>query len=141
MATISIPGFGLINYLLILTHARILALFILLPAFFILFRQSETLSFGRTGADKVLVTYLLLTVLLGLRATSVTDTLRQTFYMFIDVFLPYFVISRSLKDLQAFKDALLSLVVAIMVLAPLAVFEATRNRRINLCSIERCRNK
>ncbi len=127
IATIQIPGMGLVNYIFALSHARILALFILLPAFFTLIRQSDAPSFGRAGPDKVLVTYLLLTSILYLRETSVTDTLRQIFYMFIDIFLPYFVISRSLKNLHAFKDALLSLVVAIMVLALIAIFEAARS--------------
>ena len=123
MATISIPGFGLINYLLTLTHARILALLILLPAFFTLIRQSDTLAFGRTTPDKALAAYLLLTAILFLRETSVTDTLRQALYLVLDVFLPYFVISRSLKNLQAFMDTFLSLILAIMVLALIAVFE------------------
>lgn len=127
MAHIPIPGMGLINYLFDLSHARILALFILLPAFFSLLQKGDTTTFGRTGPDKALAAYLLLTAMLYLRETSITDTLRQIFYMFIDVFLPYFVISRSLKNLQAFRDALLSLALAIMVLAPLAVFESIKH--------------
>ncbi|MBU1690126.1 MAG: O-antigen ligase family protein [Gammaproteobacteria bacterium] len=127
IATIPIPGMGLINYVFELSHARILALFILLPVFFTLIRRTSTLSFGRTGPDRALAAYILLTALLYLRETSLTDTLRQTFYLFIDVFLPYFVISRSLKNLQAFRDALLSLVLAIMVIALFAVFEAAKH--------------
>ena len=127
MATIQIPGMGLINFLFNLSHPRILALFILLPAFIALIRQSDTPSFGRAVPDKALAVYLLLTAMLYLRETSLTNSLRQAFYLFIDAFLPYFVISRSLKNLQAFRDALLSLVLAIMVLAPLAVFESYKH--------------
>jgi len=127
MATIQIPGVGLINYLFDLSHARILALLILLPAFFSLLKQGTPPRFFRSGPDKVLAAYLLLTTILFLRETSVTDTLRQAFYLFIDVLLPYFVISRSLKNLQAFRDTLLSLVLAIMVLALIAVFEVYRH--------------
>ncbi|HUX90622.1 MAG TPA: O-antigen ligase family protein [Gallionellaceae bacterium] len=127
VATFTIPGGGLINYLFELSHARMLALVILLPAFFFLIRQSDTLPFGRSGAEKLLAAYLLLTVILYLRETTITDTLRQIFYLFVDVFLPFFVISRSLKNLQTFKNALMSLVIAIMVLAPIAVFESFRD--------------
>ena len=126
-ATISIPGMGLINFFFDLSHARLLELFILLPVFFVLIRQRGTLTFGRTGPDKVLAVYLLLTALLYLRETTVTDTLRQAFYLFIDAFLPYFVISRSLKNMQAFRDGLLSLVVATMVMALVAVFETVKH--------------
>lgn len=127
MAFIEIPGMGLVNYILALSHARILALAILLPAFLIQIRQADTLPFGRSGSDKVLAAYLLLVTALYLRATTVTDALREAIYLFADVFLPYFVISRSLKNLQSFRDALLSFVLAIMVLAPIAVFESYKH--------------
>lgn len=127
MAYIQIPGLGLINFLFDLSHARILALLILLPAFIALTHRSNNLTFGRTASDKVLAAYLLLAAMLHLRETSVTDTLRQFFYLFIDVFLPYFVISRSLNNLQAFRDALLSFSLAVMVLAPLSVFESIKH--------------
>lgn len=124
VASAQIPGLGLINYFFALSHTRILALFVLLPAFFSLIQKKDTLSFGRTGADRFLAAYLFLSAILDLRDSTITDTLRQIFYLFIDVFLPYFVISRSLRSLQNFKDALLSLVLAIMMLALVAVFEA-----------------
>ncbi|MEQ1838536.1 MAG: O-antigen ligase family protein [Candidatus Nitrotoga sp.] len=127
MAIVQIPGMGMINYIFDLSHARILSLFILLPAFFTLLWQVDTAAFGRTGPDKLLAAYLLLTSILLLREDNITNTMRQIFYLFIDVFLPYFVISRSLKNLQSFRDALLSLVLAIMVLAPLAVFESAKH--------------
>ncbi len=127
MAYVQIPGMDLINYLFDLSHPRILALLILFPAFFYLLRQGDTLPFGRTWPDKAIAAYLLLTAMLYLREPSLTNTMRQVFYIFIDVFLPYFVVSRSLKDLQAFRDTLLSLVLAIMVLVPLAVFESYKH--------------
>jgi len=123
-ATIPISGMGLINQFFELSHTRILELFILLPAFFVLLQRRDTLAFGRTGPDMLLAVYILLTTLLYLRDSSVTATLRAGFNLSIDVFLPYFVISRSLKDLQAFRAALLSLVLAIMVAALIAIFEA-----------------
>lgn len=124
MTTFEIPGMGMVNTLFDLSHAKILALLILLPAFFALKRQGDATPFGRTAPDKALAAFLLLTALLFLRETSLTNSLRGTFYLFIDIFLPYFVISRSLKNMQSFRDALLSLVLAIMVLAPLAIFES-----------------
>jgi O-antigen ligase len=124
--TISIPGMGPINYFFDLSHARILELFVLLPAFIVLLQRGNAPFFGRTGPDRILAAYMLLTVVLYLRETTVTDTVRQAFYMFIDIFLPYFVISRSLKDMRAFRVALLSLVLAIMVVALIAVFEISK---------------
>ncbi|MBI5891289.1 MAG: O-antigen ligase family protein [Nitrosomonadales bacterium] len=127
MAIVQIPGMGLINYIFDLSHARLLSLFILLPAFFSLLTRSDTARFGRSGSDKALAAYLLLMVVLFFREANLTSTMRQIFYIFIDVFLPYFVVSRSLRSMQDFRDALLSLVLAIMVLAPLAVFESYKS--------------
>ena len=124
--TVTIPGFGLVNFLLGISHARMLSLLILAPVFFSLMRNGNALRFGRNAPDKALAAYLLLTAILYLRDSTLTDTMREAFYLFIDVFLPYFVISRSLKDLQAFRDALLSLMIAILVLAPIAILESLR---------------
>lgn len=55
---------------------------------------------------------MVLTTVLYLRDAGIIATFRGAFCLFIDVFLPYFVISRSLKDLQNFRDAILSLVLA-----------------------------
>ena len=127
VATIQIPGMGLINYFFELSPPRLLELFILLPAYIKLPRQSGFVSFGRTGPDKILAAYLLLIAAQHLHDTSLTNALRHLFYLFMDVFLPYMVISRSLKSLHEFKDALLSFVLAIMVLAPIAIFEAGKH--------------
>ncbi len=126
-APIQIPGLGLINYLFALDHVRLLALLILLPAFFTLRKRAGTLPFARTWPDKLLALYLLLNALLHLRETTLTDTLRQTLYLFTDVFLPYYVASRTLKQLSDFKDAMLAFALAAMVLALIGVFEYARH--------------
>jgi O-antigen ligase len=128
VAYVSVPGMGLINYIFDISYGRILVLFILLPAYFTLRRQSGNPSFGRTGTDKALAIYLILVAFLYLRdGNTFTNVLRQSFYLFIDVFVPYYVVSRSLKDMQTFRDALLSLVLAIMTLATMSVFESVKS--------------
>lgn len=126
-ATIPIPGIGLVNYLFDLSQVRLLELFILLPSFFELNRQKKSLTFGRTGPDKFLAMYLLLQAGTSLGGVSLTDSFRHIFYLFIDIFLPYFVMSRALKNLQDFRAAMLSFVLATMVLALLAVFEGYKS--------------
>jgi O-antigen ligase len=127
LATVQVPGPGDINYLFELSHARIIALLILLPALFSWTRQGQGFHFGQTRPDKLLAAYLLLNVLMCLRETSATDTFRQAFYLFIDVFLPYFVISRKLTDLQTFKDTLLSFMLASTLMAFVAIVEISKH--------------
>ena len=122
-----IPGFGLVNYFFALSHQRLLALVVLLPAFLILSGQKDSLPFGRTTPDKLLAAYMALVFILYLRETTLTDTLRQGFYLFIDIFLPYYVISRLIKDMQGFRDALLSFLIAVMILALIGTFESIRH--------------
>lgn len=122
-----VPGFGLINYFFDLDHIRLLELCVLLPAFFVLKKRADTLPFGRAWPDRLLAVYLVLTSLLYLRQTTLTDTLRQSLYLFVDVFLPYYVVSRALKELSDFKDALLGFVLAAMVLSLIGLIEFARH--------------
>jgi O-antigen ligase len=135
-ASAQIPGFGVINYFFDLNHIRLLALCVLLPAFLALRKRAGTIPFGRTWPDRLLAVYLVLTSLLYLRETTVTDTLRQTVYLFIEVFLPYYVASRAMKDLSDFRDALLGFVLAAMVLSMIALVEFSRSWLLYTALIE-----
>ncbi|MEG0635445.1 MAG: O-antigen ligase family protein [Pseudomonas sp.] len=126
-ASVQIPGFGVVNYLVELNHVRLLTLCVLLPAALALSRQSDTLRFGRTWPDKLLAASLVLMSVLYLRETTLTDTLRQALYLYVDVFLPYYVASRGLKEISDFKDAMLAFVLASFVLALIGVAEYVRH--------------
>lgn len=127
LASADIPGFGLMNYFFSLNHLRLLALVVLLPAFLSLRQSRNALPFGRIWPDRLLSGYLLLIVLLNLRDTTLTDAARQAFYMFVEVVLPYYVISRGLKDITRFKEALLCFVLAALLMAVVAIFEYFRH--------------
>lgn len=125
--SMEVPGVAGIRYLFDLHHVRLLALAVLLPAFVRLAMSPDTERFGRRWPDRLLIAYLGLYFFLTLSASSTTDTLRHgVFYSFIDVFLPYYVASRSLKSMAQFKDAMAAFVVAALVLAALGVFEAVK---------------
>ncbi|MNO54532.1 O-Antigen ligase [compost metagenome] len=126
-ASVQVPGFGVVNYLVDLNHIRLLTLCVLLPAALQLRRQADTLRFGRTWADRLLAAGLLLMSVLYLRETTLTDTLRQALYLYVDVFLPYYVASRALKEISDFKDAMLAFVLAGFVLALIGVAEFVRH--------------
>jgi hypothetical protein len=126
-ASVQVPGFGVVNYLVDLNHIRLLTLCVLLPAALALRRQGDTLRFGRTWPDRLLAAGLLLMSVLYLRETTLTDTLRQTLYLYVDVFLPYYVASRGLRQISDFKDTLLAFVLASFVLALIGVAEYVRH--------------
>jgi len=118
-----ISGLGAIRYFFSLNYFRLLSLTILLPAFLHLHQRAVAEGTKRTPADMLLAAYLMLNLLLQLNVDTFTNTLRYGFYAFIDVVLPYYVVSRSLKDVQGFRDALMGFGIAAMILAAIGVFE------------------
>lgn len=123
-----IPGLGIINYVFDIGYIRLLALTLLLPTFLELRRDAATPRFGSLGPDRLIGSYLVLQFGLMLVASTVTNTLRVgVFYAFIDVFLPYFVISRSLRSITSLREALAAFAIATLVLSAIAVFESTRH--------------
>jgi len=123
-----IPGFGVIDHFFTIHYVRLLVLVVLLPAFLSLLTKPDTEPFGRSIADKLLAGYLVLDFVLQLRADTFTNSVRHgVFYGFTDAFLPYYVASRSLRTLGAFRDALMAFVVAGFILAATGAFEFARS--------------
>ena len=121
--SVDVPAFGVVNFLFTVDPIRFLELIILLPLFFKLLQRNDSIRFLKITSDKYIFAYLLWTVLLLFLTSTMTNTLRFIFYVFIDVFLPYYVISRSLKNTQDFKDALFAFVVSCSVIAIIGIFE------------------
>lgn len=123
-----ITGLGIIQHFFTIDYLRLLALAVLFPAFLSLRNQPGTEPFGRSLPDKLLISYLILQILLMLTVSSFTNMLRiGVFYSFIDIFLPYYVASRALKNLQEFRDALMGFVLAALLLSVIGAFEFTRH--------------
>lgn len=123
-----VSGLGLIQHFFEINYFRLLALVILLPAFWTLRKRSDTVPFGKALPDKFILGYLLLQFALTLNFSTFTDTLRvRAFYALIDVLLPYYVASRSMKTPQDFRDALMAFVVAAMVMSAIGLFEMVRH--------------
>jgi len=110
-------------------YSRLLSLTILIPAFFRLRKTSKNLhKIGFYIQDKLLLIYLGLLLVLNFQADTGGNVFRYyILYPFLSVFLPYYVASRSLKNREDFRDALMSLVTACMVLSVVAVFECGRH--------------
>jgi O-antigen ligase len=122
-----IRGVGGINYFIEIDHLRLLSLTVLLPAYMRLRGDTETVSFGRAWADRWLLAYLLLQLGLQAAVDTATNTMRSGFYAFSDVFLPYYVASRSLRNMEVCRDALASFVFAVLMMAPVAAFEYAKH--------------
>lgn len=123
-----ITGLGVIQHFFTIDYLRLLALVILLPAYLLLRKRPDTEAFGSTLPDKLLAGYLILQILLMVSVSTFTNMLRiGVFYSFIDIFLPYYVASRGLRNLQGFRDALTGFVLAALLLSVIGAFEFTRH--------------
>lgn len=123
-----ITGLGVIQYFFTIHYLRLLALVVLLPAFLSAWKQPSTERFGRSLPDKLIAGHIILHFVLMATVSTFTNSLRHgLFYAFFDIFLPYYVASRSLKNLQAFRDGLMGFVVAALVLSAIATFEFARH--------------
>lgn len=120
---VTIPGLGGINQLFALDYARLLSLTLLLPAAVRLLSRPAAAKGGTAGPDVLLAAYLLFALTRQLSVDTFTNTLRYGFYAGLDIVLPYYVASRSMRNLRDFRDTLMSFVVAAMLLAAIGAFE------------------
>lgn len=122
-----IPGALGIDHLIALDVPRLLALVLLLPAWFVLRARPDVERFGTLWPDRFLAGYLVLYFLAQVPYDSLTNSIRLGLvYPFLEVFLPYYVASRSVRSVRAFKDVAATLAVTAMVLALIAAFEFAR---------------
>lgn len=124
----SVPGMGLINYVFDINHIRLLNLVILLPAALRLGQSPALAGSGRWRlCDRLLVVYILFSLLHRASFDSVTGTLRFGFYLWLDIWLPYFVVSRYLNSIRDFKEFIAAFVLGVAITAVIAAFETTRH--------------
>lgn len=124
--TAQVPGFGVINYLMTMDYVRLLTLTLLLPAWFSLRQRPRAERAGWLLPDILILVYLLIQLGLRLQVDTATNTMRYGVYALIDVALPYYVMSRSLRTLEQFRDVAMSFVVASMIVALIGIFEAVK---------------
>lgn len=127
---IQVPGFGLINYVLVIDYYRLLTLTLFLPTALVLIKNRQSVAYGKGPADYLVLAYFLLASGLAFRDTSITNGARGVFTHVIEILLPYYVVSRSIRDVEGFKTALSGFVIAACLLAPVSVFESVRGWRL-----------
>jgi hypothetical protein len=120
-----LPGFGLMDHFFVIDYARLLSLALLLPAALALRKNPDHTRFGVLATDKLIAAYIALNFLM---AASYSDNLTNVsrhglFYVFIDIFLPYYVASRALRDLQSFRDALMAFAISAMIICAVSIVE------------------
>lgn len=122
-----IPGFGIINQLLEFDFSRFLCLFLLFPAMLRARQEVRRDGDGWYVADVCLLIYILVQLALRVYVDTLTNTMRYGLYALLDVWLPYYVASRSLRNAAMFRDAIMCFLLTAMFFAIVAVFESVRH--------------
>ena len=117
------PPYQVLTPVIYVSHWRILSLVILLPMFFSKKWRRNTPSLGKPLGDKLIILMLILMFILNLRGTTPGDSIRTSVTFFIDWLLPYFVVSRCIKDFDELKTALIALTIGCTIAACIALFE------------------
>ena len=124
LLTNEIPGFGGVRFLFDLSFPRLLSLLILFPIF--LNQSNRSLGFMRMPGDKLFAIFLLINVIISTRNGEITNILRSNFYIFLDIFLPYYAASRSLSKFTDFQRISYITFTITSILALLAIFETIK---------------
>ena len=118
----TIPGFGLINYVISLSYMTILVLILLLPQ-----NRSQThQGVSNYPYLKVVIAYVVIIALLDSRGTTFTHALRTIVTTIITILIPYTLLCRSLNDTETFKKCLFALTLCLMPLALMGCFESIK---------------
>lgn len=125
-APAEIPGLGIIDHLWVLNHYRLLGVILLLPIALSLFQRTTTARLGSSPVDWMVLGYLFLMSLLAFREGNVTSGFRTVLSLWVDIFLPYYVASRSIRSEDGLKQAMTGYLIAAMILSIVAIFEVLR---------------
>jgi hypothetical protein len=129
-AAARIPGFGILDHFFALDHYRLLALALLLPSALRLAMSTTTTRFFKSPVDWMVFAYLMLNTVLAFRGDSFTNNVRFALMFWVDLFLPYYVASRSIRDTAGFRHALVGLAIGAMLISAFAAIEVLRSWKL-----------
>lgn len=118
----TIPGFGLINYLIILNYLSLLTLLLLLPEL----RQNKKSSTSNYPFYSSVIIYIAVISILDSRENTFTHSLRIFVTYSLTILLPFTAISKSLNSVETFKKCLFTITLCLVPLALIGCFESLK---------------
>jgi O-antigen ligase len=118
----TIPGFGVINYLISLSYMTLLVVMLLGSEN----RQTSKKVVSYYPFLKVVLIYVVIISILDSRETTFTHSLRTMVIALLTVLLPFSFLSKSINDAETFKRCLFTLVLCLTPLALIGCFETLK---------------
>jgi len=119
----TIPGFGVINFLITLNYTDTLVLFLLLPAYMAVQREK---TWSLNNFDKCVIAYVALISILALTQTSITHGIRLAFNYSLAIALPYLAFSRAINSTAALQKLSFALLFCLVPMALIGCFESLK---------------
>ena len=124
---VEIPGFAGIRYFFAIDYVWVLSAIVLAPVCL----KARRLAIARGDKaclpDKILAAYIVLNLVLQSQYDVSTNVARSALAWGLDVLIPYYAISRSVKDVKSFREVLMSFTIASMLVSLVGVFEFVRH--------------
>lgn len=118
----TIPGFGVINYLITLSFTSLLVLFLLWPEA----RRTKTRPASNYPFYGIVIAYVIAISVLDSRENTITNSLRLFVTYFIGILIPFMVISKSIESVDSLKKCLFTLTLCLAPLALIGCFESLK---------------
>lgn len=130
----TIPGALGINFIFHLTYPRLLVISLFFGLFinqyfvpFFTHKQNDSSYHFSLPSDKLVVLYVALVAYLNFRYNTITNGLREFSMLLLDIFIPYFMISRSAVTMEQMNRILLAILFGLMPLAVIGIFENVKH--------------
>ena len=121
---IDIPSMAGLPWLFPLSYSKTAIIALLL---FIYLKAPNSPKLFKLPADKYVISFIALIMLLKFRDTTITNGLRQNLVIFIDLFIPYFVLSRHLNTQADINKSLYVLLIGLLPIAVIGIFETVKS--------------
>jgi len=119
----TIPGFGVINFLIKLNYTDTLVLFLLLPAYMAVQKEK---TWSLNNFDKCVIAYAALISILALTQTSITHGMRLVFNYSLAIALPYLAFSKVIKHTEVLQKLCFALLFCLIPMALIGCFESLK---------------
>ena len=118
----TVPGFGVINYLIKLSYFDVLAIFLLIP----IYKYIHNKSWRLNSYDKCVLVYVMLISVLAVSETSITHGTRLAVQYSLSIGLPYFVLSRAINSTIQLQKTAYALLFCLIPMAVIGCFESIK---------------
>jgi hypothetical protein len=127
---VPIPGFGIVNYLFMLDHQRLLALVLLVPLVFRWIQSKEPVDNVHRIVHTFVLMYWAMVVLNYLTYDSPTETMRAALVYGLSAWILFYAAARGANSVRQLRETMLMYVMVMSMLGVMGIFEMLRGWQI-----------